>query len=456
MIASAIRQFFLCFVALALLICTTSSHCQSQDKASDTSIQEVIAEGVGSSTDEALKDAFRNAVRQVVGAVVDAETVLKNDEIIDDKVLTYSDGFIKKYDEVSGTKKVAGGLHRIKIKAQVERRSVIAKLKSANITVKKVDGKGMFAELVTQQEGEANADELIRKALSGFPALLTASVVGKPEYDRERGELAIRVDVGVDQEAYKEEVKKLEEVLSKVAINKDSVTLKALPMSVRITESKPDPFVNLFELRDPKMLLSPGVQSNKNQWCLWVCSSTSGNHMNQKWNGYVVPGDPIKAFVPILMPRAGNPGRGVESRSFYDDSKESPQAKDVQNRGRTFLKTYFKNENDSVIAEEERELTVDHNGFVDDARPSRLSLIRSAAVRSMREPFPDYGNYDPAYHLFTGYITPFTFEPWRYGSEFRCYGGAVRSVVFLVKVTPEELKEIADVTCKIEYTQPSK
>jgi hypothetical protein len=43
-------------------------------------------QGSVSTADEALKDAFRNAVRQVVGAVVDADTLVKNDEVIDDKV----------------------------------------------------------------------------------------------------------------------------------------------------------------------------------------------------------------------------------------------------------------------------------------------------------------------------------------------------------------------------------
>ncbi|MEK6238929.1 MAG: SHD1 domain-containing protein, partial [Planctomycetales bacterium] len=55
--------------------------------------QTVLAEGVGTANDAALKDAFRNAVRQVVGTVVDAETLINNDKLIDDKVLTYSDGF---------------------------------------------------------------------------------------------------------------------------------------------------------------------------------------------------------------------------------------------------------------------------------------------------------------------------------------------------------------------------
>jgi hypothetical protein len=109
----------------------------------------VIAEGVGATGDAALKDAFRNAVRQVVGAVVDAETLVNDDQVIFDKILTYSDGFVKTYEELS--KSQEKGLIRTKIRATVEQRSVIARLKASNVAVKDVDGKGIFAEVVTDR-----------------------------------------------------------------------------------------------------------------------------------------------------------------------------------------------------------------------------------------------------------------------------------------------------------------
>lgn len=113
------------------------------------STQVVIAEGVGKTPDDALKDAFRDAVRQVVGAVVDAEIRVRNDEVIDDQILTYSDGFIKTYQKVPGSEKRQEGLTRLKIRATVERRSVIAKLTAAKVAVKGLDGENLFAEVTT-------------------------------------------------------------------------------------------------------------------------------------------------------------------------------------------------------------------------------------------------------------------------------------------------------------------
>jgi|GEM_PF-2400284 len=226
--------------------------------------QEVIAEGVGATTDEAVKDAYRNAVRQVVGAVVDAETLVKNDEIIDDKVLTYSDGFIKDYEEVDGSKNVKGGLHRIKIKAQVERRSVIAKLKAANVTVKEVDGKGLFAEAVTQLDAEKDAAALLQKQFEGFPqSCITATVIGEPKLVSQTGEtgtVKITVQIEPDLKAYKAFSGKLVSILDKLAKEKGEFTAKYqkiehVGLDYMETSNRLDEWM-------PKLLTNPGAASS--------------------------------------------------------------------------------------------------------------------------------------------------------------------------------------------------
>lgn len=200
------------------------------DDNSDSKSNQVIAEGVGATADEAIKDAYRNAVRQVVGAVVDAETLITNDEVIDDKVLTYSDGFIKKYVEIAGSNKRKDGLHRIKIKAQVERRSVIAKLKAANVMVKEVDGKGLFAEAVTQLDAENDAAALLKKQFEGFPqSCITVSVIGKPEIVEKTSNKAtvkFTVQIEPDMNAFKAFSSKLVSILGELAKEQGEFTAK--------------------------------------------------------------------------------------------------------------------------------------------------------------------------------------------------------------------------------------
>ena len=82
--------------------------------------QTVVAEGVGLTPDESFKDALRTAVRQVVGTVVDAETLVRNDDLIKDQILTYSDGFVPRHKQLS--QKQEGDLWRTTIRATVERR----------------------------------------------------------------------------------------------------------------------------------------------------------------------------------------------------------------------------------------------------------------------------------------------------------------------------------------------
>lgn len=227
--------------------------------------QQVIAEGVGATADEAIKDAYRNAVRQVVGAVVDAETLIENDEIIDDKVLTYSDGFIKTYEEVAGSKKVQGGLHRIKIKAQVERRSVIAKLKAANVTMKDVDGKGLFAEAMTKLVAEKDAAALLKKQFEGFPqSCFTATIVGEPQVVPKTDQnvsYKLTVQIEPDLKAYKAFANRLVSVLDKLAKAKGEYTAEyeTVPRGsnsiVRTNSAGSGPEVRYFVQMMPKLMV---------------------------------------------------------------------------------------------------------------------------------------------------------------------------------------------------------
>ena len=199
----------------------------TRDEPSGPTVQEVICEGIGATPDEAQKDAFRNAVRQVVGTVVDAETLVKNDDVIDDAVLTFSGGFVKKWDVL--TTKSENGVHRVTIKAVVERSNVIAKLKAANVTMRDIDGSGLFAQVVTQLDAEKNANDILKHLLHGFPEnSLKAVVTGEPEVVEKSDEkvtVKIRVRLKCDMKAYKSFVQRLQPILEKMCSRKGEFTL---------------------------------------------------------------------------------------------------------------------------------------------------------------------------------------------------------------------------------------
>lgn len=205
-------------IALGLLLHPSGDHVFA-DQQTSSATEEVVAEGVGLDQPAALKDAIRNAVRQVVGTVVAAETVIENDELIEDKVLTYSGGFVKECKEISS--RASDGLVRTKIRATVERNQVIAKLRAANITMKAVDGKGMFAEIVTKLDSERDATALIAEAIKDFPLnCLEATVNEKPELiDKTSNGATVRISVRykADAKAYKAFSERLQQLLAKLA-----------------------------------------------------------------------------------------------------------------------------------------------------------------------------------------------------------------------------------------------
>ncbi len=87
------RQYLM--AAFAIAACHSMCALAEKDAAPAGKHTNVVAEGVGLTVDDARKDAFRSAVRQVVGAMIDAETLVKNDQIVADEVLTFSAGMVK-------------------------------------------------------------------------------------------------------------------------------------------------------------------------------------------------------------------------------------------------------------------------------------------------------------------------------------------------------------------------
>ena len=317
---------------------------------------EVVAEGTGETKKNALKDAFRSAVQRVVGAYVDAETLIKNDELVEDKVLIYSDGFVKTYETISEQEK--NGLITIKIRAKIERRSVIDKLKAVNITTRKIDGQGLFAEIVTNMAAKKDATALLKKALADFPTLVTAESAGKPKFDQETSEFVIDVLLKVDTKAYAAHQQRLEEVLAKICLDKGSVSITAgragspvvnpqgrgasstsgraqgrgaSSTPSRGASSTPSRGASSTPSRGASSTPSRGVSAPSRRpgkstadvyfrqttdiqklltvtplngktstgWTVWVNSFRNATHSSTRWNGYVVDADVGECMEPL-------------------------------------------------------------------------------------------------------------------------------------------------------------
>ena len=170
----------------------------TEPKATADEATPVVVEGVGVSVEEARKDAIRNAVSKAVGDMVDAETLVENDELVKDQILTYSNGYVDSM-EVLSTNADEEGLVRLRIRAYVRRTKLQAKLTEVIQTEADADGDSLFAELISRQDSIENAGKMFEKVFAEYreDLLLEAGTVmredGRPEVEVDPGSGSVKV-----------------------------------------------------------------------------------------------------------------------------------------------------------------------------------------------------------------------------------------------------------------------
>jgi len=130
---------------------------------------EVTATGVGTTVEAAEKNALMNAVQQAVGLYVDGETLIKNDQVIYEKILSASSGYITSYKTTIPTRKrLADGLYETTIRAVVQKSKVVEELKKAHVQIISVEvpGKDTWAEAITRIKRAEDGRRLLHKLLN--------------------------------------------------------------------------------------------------------------------------------------------------------------------------------------------------------------------------------------------------------------------------------------------------
>ena len=137
--------------------------------AGETARFTVEARGVGIDADSALNDALAQAIRQAAGAIVDSQTLMKNDEIVQEKILTASNAVVKKYEIVEPAKRNRSGLFEVKIRAEVEQNLLRQKMIEHKVISGTVEGaQDMWAEIVTQKKNQNDMIAMLESTLSNI------------------------------------------------------------------------------------------------------------------------------------------------------------------------------------------------------------------------------------------------------------------------------------------------
>ena len=234
----------------------------------------VVVEGSGADREEALKDAFRAAVRKVAGALVVGSITVKDDRVISDKVLTYSDGIVHTYKELGHS--TDRGLHKVKITALVVSRKVADRLVKAGFKVKDVDGAGMAAEVMTRVEARKRATELLQDALVHLPKVLVAEArrPAARDYDEDSGELTVDIVVRADPARYQKVLGHLLLVLERVHLGKDAVVIT----SKVIDDSGADGAPKALASETVRGFMNGGLREGQKGWYLWVMTGSAASY----------------------------------------------------------------------------------------------------------------------------------------------------------------------------------
>lgn len=174
----------------------------------DGDFADIVVTGFGTTIEEAKKNAFRSAVEAIVNNYVDAATLIRNGELIEDEVLSYSAGLIEKAIPVGEPKKTVEGLFYVKIKATVKKLQIRERLRALPAVNVPLDGESLYARMVSAQDNLADGEAMIRSVLARHAACVVAEAVpGKNghsplDIDPGTGEVFANVRVRIDTARY--------------------------------------------------------------------------------------------------------------------------------------------------------------------------------------------------------------------------------------------------------------
>jgi len=143
----------------------------------EATTKEITVTGIGDTIEAAEKQALASAIRQAVGAYMDSKTIVENEEVIQDRILSVSNAFVEKYEVVGQPKKPSDGLFEITIIASVKTNQVINALKEQNLISGEVPGQNIWATASTKV---MNVQDAVAMLKAKVPELIKSCVTINP------------------------------------------------------------------------------------------------------------------------------------------------------------------------------------------------------------------------------------------------------------------------------------
>jgi hypothetical protein len=204
-------------------------------------LKEVTVTGKGASAKEALDDAIRTALRQVAGTFVRSDSKVQDDNIIQDRIILHSQGFVERVTK-QGAPRQTGGVFEQDAVVVVRIGKVGEVLTEPAAATSDVDGETLAARVRALKESKASAEQLVDAVFDGFPANVMGCEIApecngnqiKPTTPPNRSGirlrddqvfLLIKIDVWVDPAKWQAWAKEAKSVFEAVKLSKVNIKL---------------------------------------------------------------------------------------------------------------------------------------------------------------------------------------------------------------------------------------
>jgi hypothetical protein len=183
------RQFAMALsIAISLLPASPAFPQEPPEAGGATSpsanLVEVTVTGQGASPQDALDDAVRSALRQVVGAFVRSDSKVVDDKLVQDRIISHSQGFIERVTK-KGPARLKDGQYQQEAVVLVRRGKVGEVLAEPASSSSSVDGSSLAAKVRMLKEQKASASELMKVVFEDFPTcVLDCEVAPECALDR--------------------------------------------------------------------------------------------------------------------------------------------------------------------------------------------------------------------------------------------------------------------------------
>tara|TARA_B110000263_G_scaffold247422_1_gene260257 strand:+ start:2544 stop:4556 length:2013 start_codon:yes stop_codon:yes gene_type:complete len=278
--------------------------------------EKVTVTGIGLTADEAIENALTRAVRKSLGSLITSTTEINNDELIEDRIIVVSGGFVKAYEKVGEAKEV-NGVWEVTIEAEIEQNDLSKAVDSirdkfvANPT--QIKGQDLQAQALTQLHNRRQYAEM---SLLLFKQRLTLTQTHpRYDYDNIAGVATVTVRFATDSIQWDRYHRSCETILSNYAKRTVSQLTRQIPLQSKFQTNQ---FVSLErdvigaaeQIRMAGTIPSyaaacslsalyahPIQRQLANSWVLWFQVQSSPTAT--LWKGYLLDTDPTSLF-PFL------------------------------------------------------------------------------------------------------------------------------------------------------------